>query len=128
MGGMVKMTTVPVPTRPPRVALNVKIQKHTKTVVDHHAAVRGRSQAMASDELILLGAAAYALVTGEVSLATFQQTVAMIGVPMALPRATEPDPPPPSTTGKKPYVPREERRKSRRVASLGRPVFIPPAP
>lgn len=127
MWGMVSFKTVPVPTRPPRVALNVKIQQHTKRVVDQHAALRGRSQAMASDELLLLGAAAYALVTGETSLRTFQETVALIGVPMALPRATEPDPPPPSTTGK-PYVPREERRQRRRAAQLTRPAFIPPTP
>jgi hypothetical protein len=83
---------------------------------------------MAAEELILLGAAAYSLVTGQVGLVEFQETVMQIGVPMVLPKASPPAPAPSSAASpKKPFTPREERRQERRAAQThGRPAFLPP--
>lgn len=111
-------------TRPAKVSLNVKVRPPTKDLVDGHAATRDQTQSKAGEELILLGHAAYLLVTGSLTLAVFQRCVLELGVPFALPTA-DPTPPPAPPEPKKTPTSRRARRSHRSKASHG-PLFSPP--
>lgn len=81
-----------LPKRTVKIALHVMITPDAKATVDRHATTRDFSQARAADELLILGALAYHLTTGVITIETFRRTVLMMGIPVFLPDDTQPLP------------------------------------
>jgi len=77
-----------LPKRTVKIALHVMITPDAKATVDRHATSRDFTQARAADELLLLGALAYHLTTGVITIETFRRTVLMMGIPVFLPDDT----------------------------------------
>lgn len=81
-----------LPKRTVKIALHVMITPDAKATVDRHATSRDVSQARAADELLILGALAYHMTTGVITIETFRRTVLMMGIPVFLPDETQPLP------------------------------------
>ncbi len=81
-----------LPKRTVKIALHVMITPDAKATVDRHATSRDFTQARAADELLILGALAYHLTTGVITIETFRRTVLMMGIPVFLPDETHPLP------------------------------------
>lgn len=120
------MNGKPLPVRPPKVSLHVKINPDVKGLVDSHSTTRDRSQAMAVEELVKLGALTFSLVTGEMNFAGFQSAIMRLGVPVHGPYLANNPPPAPAESVKKSPVSRQALRVERRKQAMASPAFLPP--